>query len=117
MVRTESWTPYIYYDEDPKDWELTGSWIQCGANTWTIPQEQSSSDLLDGFLNPGGWTIYLASFPLTGVPIPDFFHINASDAADFIRSHSIPALIQAFFDNSEWRIALEPAVEPMVNAA
>ena len=116
-VRALPWTVYLDYEENPKKWDLDGTWIHKGATTWLVPRDHSSSDLLGGYLGPGGWSMYLSSYPLEGTKIPSFFDILPQELCEFTRSHSIPVLIQAHNDNSEWRIALEPAVVPMTNVA
>lgn len=117
IVRALPWNVYLDYDESPEDWELVGHWIHEGENTWIVPREQTSEILLDGYLAPGGWSMYISSYPLVGSRIPGMFESSPEEICEFVRNHSIPILVQAHLDNSEWRIVIEPAVVPVTNAA
>lgn len=115
-TRLLPWKTYLACDEDPHEWELTGPWIHAGAHTWIIPHQQSSESLLEGYLAAGGWTVYLAPYALQGANVPSLFDAP-EEVCEYLRSHGVPVMIQAFHDNSEWRVALEPAVVPAMAAA
>ena len=116
-IRELPWTVYLGCDEDPHDWELTGHWTQEGPHTWVMPRDHGSAELLEGYLAAGGWSIYLASYPLAVTEMPNIFDMRAAEICAFTRAHSMPVLVQAFYDNAEWRVALEPAVVPAAAAA
>ena len=115
-VRALQWKVFLGYDEKPDEWEAEGRWLRVARDTWLVPQEASSENLLDGDLSPGGWTVYLAEMPITEV-VPYMFKRAPKEICEFVRSRGIPVLVQAHWDNSEWLVALEPAVVPMARAA
>lgn len=115
-VRALQWKVFLGYDEKPGEWGAEGRWLQVAHDTWVVPPDASSKNLLDRYLSPGGWTIYLAERPITEV-VPYAFERSPKEICEFVRSRGIPVLVQAHADNSEWIVALEPAVVPMARAA
>ena len=115
-VRALPWQVFLAYDEKPGDWDAEGKWLRVARDTWLMPPEVKSQALLDRYLSPGGWTVYLAEVPITEV-VPYMFERTPKEICEFVRSRGIPVLIQAHWDNSEWLVALEPAVVPMARVA
>jgi hypothetical protein len=116
-VRSLGWHVYLEYEHDPHEWDAKTSWSKSGANTWTVPPGPESEVLLDGYLAPGGWSLYLAPSPLANASVPFLFDLTADEISAFQCAHSMPVLVQAEFDNSEWFVALEPAAIPTMKAA
>ena len=78
-------------------------------NTWTVPREVGSSQLLDSFLYPGNWHLYLALEAVDLSALPDLFRGSVPDAFSLLEGSGIPVFVDAFHDNSEWRVLLQPA--------
>jgi hypothetical protein len=115
-VRALGWKVFLAYDENPAEW-VNGKWSRVGDDTWLVPPEEASERLLDGYLAPGSWTIYLAQTPIGQVQMPYMFQRSPKEVCEFLRSHGMPVMLQAHADNSEWIVALEPAVVFMARAA
>ena len=116
-VRSLPWQAFVHTGEDPAEWSSGVAWVRASHDTWVIPLELSSELLLDGVLAPGAWQLYLGANSVDPGPLPDLFRSNLDDICEFVAGHSIPVLIDAWHDNSEWRVVLEPSAVPAVAAA
>ncbi len=116
-IRSLPWKVYLVNNDNPSDWEMDGPWIEATENTWVIPKKQSSDILLCGYLSPGCWGVYLSLEPYPSDILPSIFDAPVNEISSFLQSNSIPVMLEANHENAEWRIALEPAVVPMVNVA
>ena len=110
------WQAFLRYAENPRDWEL-GTWPQAARNTWQLPPHETARHLLEGFLEPGGWTLYLAPYAVDPGLLPDTFRADLAELASFVEGQGIPVLLDAWHDNSEWRIVVDPAAVPELVAA
>ena len=91
---------------------------QCTArDTWCVPHQERSADLLAETLEPGSWTLYLAPNALDPSILPDAFDGDLGELTTFVASHSVPVLLQAYRHNEEWRIVVQPAAVPGLAAA
>ena len=116
-IRALPWTPFLRTIESPRDHGLTGSWQLAARETWVIPMDENSPDLLAMFLFLGGWPLYLAVDPIPHRSLPDCFRTPPLELSDFVESHGIPVLVEAYHDNNPWRLVVEPAAVPGVVAA
>ena len=116
-IRLLPWEIFLVSAENPNEWELDGPWIEAAENTWIIPAKQSTDTLFNGYLASGRWVLYLAPQALPNDAILNLLSAPVEDVCGFLQSNSIPAMVQALQENSKWRIALEPAVVPMVAVA
>jgi hypothetical protein len=116
-IRALPWTPFLRTVESPREHGLTGSWQLAARETWVIPTDENSPDLLATFLLPGGWTLYLAVDPIPPTSLPDCFRTPPLELSDFVESHGIPVLVEAYRDNNPWRLVVAPAAVPGVVAA
>ena len=115
-VRKLPWQAFLRYGEDPRDWDL-GAWPQAARHTWVVPPHETVRHLLGGFLEPGGWTLYLAPYAVDPSLLPDTFRADLGEVARFVEGHGIPVLLDAWHDNTEWRIVVDPAAVPELAAA
>lgn len=116
-VRALPWPKFLAYAEDPQDWEMPGFWRPAGEATWTPPAELSSLSLLDAYLEPGGWKFYLAPSGIEPAWLPDSYRSQLDDVVRFSMSHRMPVLVDAWHDNTEWRVLVEPSAVPGASAA
>ena len=111
-VRSLSSRAFLAYDEDPHEWGLPGEWKPAGSGTWEVPGEPSSSCLLDGYLSPGNWTLYLAEASVAADTLPDTFRAPLEATVGFARSNGISLILDSWHDNTTWRLVVEPSTVP-----
>ena len=109
-LRQLGWPVFLHTSEVPMDAELPGSWGHAARETFSVPREVESRRLLDSLLLPGNWQLYLASEAVDPSSLPDLFRGSLADAFAIVEGLGVPALVDAFHDNTEWRILLQPAV-------
>lgn len=95
----------------------SSAWPRTARDTWCVPSQERGADLLAETLEPGRWTLYLAPNALDPSVLPDAFEGDLGELMDFVASHSVPVLLQAYRQNEEWRIAIQPAAVPGLAAA
>lgn len=95
----------------------SSAWPRTARDTWRVPSQEGAAHLLEGLLEPGRWTLYLAPHALDPGLLPDAFAVDLGELTDFAASHSVPVLLAAYRENEEWRIVLEPAAVPGLAAA
>ncbi len=88
---------------------VTGAWAHAVRETWAIPREVESADLLSKQLAAGRWKLYLSLEPIDRTAIPDLFEGSLAEAFATVEAVGIPVLVDAFRDNTEWRVLLQPA--------
>jgi hypothetical protein len=108
-VRQLGWPVFLRIAEAPPTLELPGGWARAARDTWLVPREIESSQLLETWLDPGSWQLYLATEAVDPTALPDLFRGTFADAFAVVEGMGIPALIDAFHDNAEWRVLLQPA--------
>ncbi len=116
-IRTLPWKAYLHGSEDPVEWELAGPWVEAGPRTWVLPPAVGTAALLEGPLGTGAWQVYLGAHALASELLPDLFRGDLADALAFSERHSVPLLVDAWHDNTEWRVLLEPSAVPGLAAA
>ena len=94
-----------------------GTTVRTERDTWCVPHQERSADLLAETLEPGSWTLYLAPNALDPSILPDAFDGDLGELTTFVASHSVPVLLQAYRHNEEWRIVVQPAAVPGLAAA
>ncbi len=92
-------------------------WPRAARDTWLVPPREGGRGLLAGRLEEGSWKLYLAPHALDPVLLPDTFQADPEDIEEFVEGHSVPVLVDAWRDNVEWRIVVEPAAVPGLAAA
>jgi len=90
---------------------------RAARDTWTVPRSEDGTRLLDDFLHLGNWNLYLAAYPVAPERLPNVFHGPPDETVAFVESHGIPVLIDAWHDNDEWRVVVEPSAVPGLAAA
>lgn len=108
-LRQLGWPVFLCTTEPPPDRELTGAWGLAARDTWTVPRDVDSARILGSLLRSGAWQLYLALEAVDPSALPDLFRASFPDAFAGVESLGVPALIDAFPDNTEWRVLLQPA--------
>jgi hypothetical protein len=116
-IRALPWPPFLRTAEAPRDHGLTGSWQLAARETWLLPADENTPDLLGKFLFLGDWTLYLALDPVPPMSLPDCFESAPVELSGFVETHGIPVLVGAYHDNNPWRLVVEPAAVPGAVAA
>lgn len=101
---------YLVSWENPADWEH-GNWQSVNDDQWTVPASMDTDVMLRGILESGAWRMYVASAPVETAKLPVLFRSPPDDVATVLRSLHIAALIDAWYDSTEWRIGISNAVE------
>jgi hypothetical protein len=102
-VRSLPWSVFLH------GVRASSAWPRTARDTWCVPTQERAADLLAGVLEPGRWTLYLAPHALDPSVLPDAFGGDLGELTDFVASHSVPVLLEAYRANEEWRIVVEPA--------
>lgn len=108
-LRQLGWPVFLYSTESPPDWEVRGAWGLAARDTWSVPRDVESTLLLGSLLSFGVWKLYLALEAVDPSVLPDLFRGSFPDAYAAVESHGVPALLDAWYDNTEWRVLLQPA--------
>jgi len=116
-IRALPWAPFLRMAEVPREHGLSGSWQLTARETWLLPADENSPDLLEKLLFLGDWTLYLAVDPVPPTSLPDCFWSTPLELSGFVESHGIPVLVGAYRHNNPWRLVVEPAAVPGVVAA
>ena len=116
-IRALPWAPFLRMAEAPREHGLSGSWQLAARETWLLPADENSPDLLEKLLFLGDWTLYLAVDPVPPTSLPDCFWSTPLELSGFVESHGIPVLVEAYHHNNPWRLVVEPAAVPGVVAA
>jgi hypothetical protein len=103
------WPAFLHISESPLDMELPGSWGHAARDTWSVPRDVESAQLLGSLLTPGSWKLYLSPEGLDPSSLPDLFRGSLPEAYATVEGIGVPALLDAFHGNTEWRILLQPA--------
>lgn len=82
-----------------------------------MPRSEDSARLLGDFLYLGNWSLYLAPGAVAPELLPDVFRGPPDETVAFVLRHSIPVLIESWYDNDEWRVVVEPSAVPGLAAA
>ena len=115
-VRALPWQAFLRCARDPRTCDLS-AWPRAARDTWLVPPRETARHLLEGLLEPGSWTLYLAPYAIDPTLLPDTFRAELSEVARFVEGHGIPVLLDAWHENSEWRIVVDPAAVPELVAA
>ena len=116
-LRQLGWPVFLRISESPPDMELPGGWGHAARDTWSVPREVESAHLLGSLLTPGGWQLYLSLEAVDPSSLPDLFRGSFPEAYTTVEAMGVPALLDSFHDNSEWRVLLQPAAAAKKAAA
>jgi hypothetical protein len=108
-LRALGWPVFVRISESPLGLELPGSWGHAARDTWAVPREIDSAELLGSLLTPGGWQLYVALEAVDPSALPDLFRGELAEAYTSVEALGVPGLVDAFHDNAEWRVLLQPA--------
>jgi len=75
------------------------------SGAWMVNRQRSPEEFYGVELNEGNWVLYSAEQPVRG-KIPNTFKTKPEALTAFMRQHGITFLIDAFYDDTEWRVAL-----------
>jgi len=96
---------FLHYDENPKDWEL-GEWSSPVERVWEVPSGHDTRALLSGFLDGGNWLLYVATQHLPSGAPTDAFKGDIPALVQSLQSCGVSAFVDAWHDNTEWRIVV-----------
>lgn len=92
-----------------EDMELVAQrdgWKHVGEHTWMIPDSMATPVLIQAHLEAGAWQMYVGPSAVAATDLPDLFKGDQSTLSEAIAGLEIVALIDAWHDNTEWRVAV-----------
>ena len=75
------------------------------SGAWLVNRGRSPEDFYGVDLNEGSWAIYASAHPCR-VPLPNTFKTSPPALMRFMREQGVTVLIDAFYDDWEWRVAV-----------
>ena len=108
LVRRFEGVSYLLPSDDPTQRGGEFNWVHSEAGTWIVPVDASSEALLSGALQPGAWRVYVAAQPAPAEDAPDLFRGPGIAALDFLERYGVSVVLDAWHDNSRWRVAFIP---------
>ena len=115
-IRRLPGTVFLHYDENPQEWEL-GEWSSPAPNVWELPVDFGSGALLEDFLEAGNWRLYVGRESLPADAPTDVVKGDVAGLTELLVSCGIAVLVDAWHDNTEWRIVITATPDPEVVAA
>ena len=102
--------PVFFCQAGEPDPERAATWTEVGPGIWRLPEDVDPTALLTApTLDYGNWQIVAAEQP-PPTPLPDIIRAPASEVASFLRRFEIAVLVDSFYDDAMWRIALAQEV-------
>jgi len=105
--------PLVYLEIDA-DEEMTGVLGARRAGpqyTWQLSRAVRAPDLATRALFYGGWSLYGCRKPLQPDDLPASFRCSPADLVANLRRMELSVLIQAWWDDVDWRLAVaDPAL-------
>ncbi|MFC1848889.1 hypothetical protein ACFL27_01660 [candidate division CSSED10-310 bacterium] len=98
---------YLRYDENPHEWEIKGCWENISPSLWKIPTEIDLIQLRVDFLYCGGWQIFAGGSPPQTAEV-NLFQDAPAQIIQVMAQYSTQMIIESFFDDLEWALALNP---------
>jgi hypothetical protein len=96
---------YVTSQEEPEPAEVEG-WQRIGEHTWLVPPSMSSRVSLQLYLEAGAWQMYVADTPVKASDLPDLFKFDSDEGPKELAEVGVLALIDAWHDNTAWRVAI-----------
>ncbi len=102
-----SWPAPLYFVPpfEPLAPELDPFLERTDSGAWMVNRQRSPEDFYGVELDEGNWVLYSAEQPVH-VTMPNTFKTKPLALIAFMREHGITLLIDAFYDDMEWRVAL-----------
>jgi uncharacterized protein DUF6966 len=104
-VRGLAGSTYLAIYEELERTDQDG-WQEVAEHTWLIPESMSSRATLENHLETGVWQMYVADSPVPETHLPDLFKFDSAEVATRLSELGVSAMIDAWHDNTEWRVAI-----------
>jgi hypothetical protein len=88
--------------------ELKPFLVPRDAGVWLVNRERSPKDFYGAELNQGNWIVYAADNPAR-TSMPNTFKTRPQVLVQFMSQQGMKLMIDAFYDDREWRVALHQA--------
>lgn len=89
----------------PPSPELVSFLTQHQPGLWMVNREFKANDFYGQELKEGNWMLYSAPHPIA-TAFPNTFKTTPQELIAFLHEHRITLLIDSFYDDMEWRVAL-----------
>jgi hypothetical protein len=74
-------------------------------HVWRVRRDRSADDFYRTELDEGNWILYAAPEPASR-PFPNAFKAAPEAVLEFMATERITLLIDSFYDDTEWRVAV-----------
>jgi len=102
---------YLTIDEDMERVAHRDGWKSAGKHTWLLPKSAPTHVMLQAHLDGGSWRMYKAADPVGESDLPDLFDGDPAALPGSLTRLHVVALIDAWRDNAEWRVAVASSSE------
>lgn len=102
----------IVHGEDPDRADVPGTWERVAPTTWILPRDADLNDHRTEYwlTSPGDWVVYAGAAVIVDDWI-DPFTRDRLNLVTWMGMRGVEAMISAFPDAIEWRVALGEAVQ------
>lgn len=97
---------YLSIHEEMEQIAHRDGWKRVGDHTWLIPDSMPTRVMMQAYLEQGAWQMYVAPSVVDAADLPDLFKGDQVSLTEAIARLEIVALIDAWHDNTEWRVAV-----------
>jgi hypothetical protein len=105
-VRGLEGSTYLTIDGDLERVAHRDGWKSAGEHTWLLPESAPTRVTLQAYLDEGSWQMYKAPSPAGAGDLPDLFNGYPASLSESLARLGIVALIDAWHDSTEWRVAV-----------
>ena len=99
---------YLLPSDDPAHEAPEFTWERADVGTWILPVDASSEALMSSVFSKGAWRIYVSEKPAPAEDAPDLFRGPTIAALDFLERYGVAVVLDAWHDNTQWRVAFLP---------
>jgi len=97
---------YLSIDADEEMTGVLGARRAGRQHTWQLSRAVRVPDLATQALFYGGWSLYGRRKPLQMDDLPDSFRCSPADLVAILRRKELSVLVQAWWDDVDWRLAV-----------
>jgi hypothetical protein len=97
--------PLYFLPPEPIAPELEPFPMQDVSGSWRLNRGRAAEEFYGVELNEGNWSLYAAERPAE-TALPNTFKTSPRTLTKVMQGHGITVLIDSFYDDTEWRIAI-----------
>jgi len=97
--------PLFLVPPEPVAADLEPFLVRDESGAWRVRRDRPADDFYRTELEDGNWILYAAPQPASR-PLPSVFKTAPEAVLDFMATDRITLLIDSFYDDTEWRVAV-----------